>query len=439
MGSSFGKPLEGEMATGSGTGTPIAQPTSSTAIAPDRSGTLLALDDFRRIIGWNPWHFWGFSNDRHAPTSACNGVVRQYAWQGADAAGRTDVLEAIRVAEDKLRRFLGYSVAPRFEYDEVTWPKHYNTRTNRLWSADAGGRFVAVKVNHGKVRTLGAPKRDFIGNAALSFQDRDADELEEQFTLTIGTTVTNIDELAVYFASTDRYDGSGVSERWRVQPVSITIASGTATITGSKWLVGKPLLGENMTVNDIDPTVSGNFVTQLAVYRYYADTTNQGEFVWESAPGGCIDCTDPSSEHTATARYSLRDANLGWVGGEAATYNADSGAWCPTAWGLVREPARARVAYLAGAPLEYGQMSGQFKAIVARLAAAEMPNRICACDTANKALHQWQFEMSRAAGANDEQYSISPEDLNCPFGTRQGQIWAWKRAKHLVQAGASLA
>ena len=66
-----------------------------------------------------------------------------------------------------------------------------------------------------------------------------------------------------------------------------------------------------------------------------------------------------------------------------------------------------------------------------RLAAAELSTRVCACDTANRELYRWQFDLSRAAGANDEQYQISANDLDNPFGTRAGQVAAWKEVKHL--------
>jgi len=427
------------MATGSGTGTPIAAPSSTSTTTPDRSAPLLPLDEWRRIIGWNPWHFWGFSNATLAPTSACNSVVKQYAWQGTDAAGRADVLDAIQTAEDKLRLHLGFSVAPRYELDDVTWPRSNNMRATRLWSADAAGRWVNVHVKNGYVKQLGIPARALIGNATVVFHDYDNDGLNEAFTLSIGTTVTDVSELAVYFKATERFDGSGVSERWRVQPLQISIASGTATITGRTWTIGKPALYEGVSSADIDPTNAANFPTELAVYRYYTDTTDQGLFVWESAPGACCDeSSDPSSYYTANARYTLRDAALGYVGGEAATYNTTTALWEAACWDLDYEPTFARVSYLAGSSLENAQMSGRYKAIVARLAAAELSRRICACDAANHELHRWQFEMSRAAGANDEQYQISEGDLSNPLGTRGGQIWAWKQVKSLAQMGASL-
>lgn len=66
------------------------------------------------------------------------------------------------------------------------------------------------------------------------------------------------------------------------------------------------------------------------------------------------------------------------------------------------------------------------------MAAAEMPRKICACDESNRELHRWQFDVARSAGANDEAYgAVSDIDINNPFGTRRGQIYAWKEVRAL--------
>lgn len=420
--------------SGSGTGTPITA--SSAAYAPDRSAPLLPLDEWRRIIGWNPWHFHGFSNAAMAPTSNCNGVVKQYDWQGADAAGRANVIESILAAEQKLQMWLGYAPAPQFESDLVAYSRHNTVRRGQ--SYDASGRWLAVKLNNGNVKAVGQMTRTLIGDVEVQFHDDDGDDLNERFTLTVGTTVTDATEIGVYFTQADRFDGSEVSERWRVVPVTVKISGGVATINGRSWTIGRPVKYEAASAPDLDPSVAGNFAASLSVYRVYADTTQQGAFEWETAPTACCEGLDPSGLHSADARFTIRNAELGYVAGETATYDTTAAVWRASRWGLCYEPTHVRVNYLAGAPLEAGQMSGQMKAIVTRLAAAELTRRICSCDTANHALHQWQFDMARAAGANDEQYSISDGDLSNPFGTRGGQIWAWKQVKHLALMGAAM-
>ncbi|MCL5998277.1 MAG: hypothetical protein M1546_19825, partial [Chloroflexi bacterium] len=64
---------------------------------------LLPSDEFRRILGFSPYHFWQLAdNDKARITSNCNPLVMQYAWQNADAIGRSEILEAIELAERRL-------------------------------------------------------------------------------------------------------------------------------------------------------------------------------------------------------------------------------------------------------------------------------------------------------------------------------------------------
>jgi hypothetical protein len=406
----------------------------------DRSAPLLSLEEWREAIGWNPWHFWGLAGDKAPITSACNTAVMQYGWQNADAAGRADILEAIQAAEHTLIDHLGFAPAPRWEADELPFPQYNDRRGQFLSAVDAMGQWMPFKLARGEVLELGAMARSLVGNASVTLSDEDGDGLKEAFTLSIATTVTDPDELAVYFAAADRFDGSDVSERWRVQPVRVTISAGTATIKGRTWTIVKPVRYEGVSASPLDPADEANFASSLAVYRLYSNPTDQGAFVWETQPGGCVDCTgsagDPSATTTATARYVIRHSELGIVAGESAAYDTVSQAWCAQGWPVGYAPARVRVNYLAGRPRIDGRMATAMKTVVARMAAAELSRRICACDVANRELYRWQFDRARAAGANDEQYSIDPRDLGNPFGTREGHIWAWKQVKNLALVSA---
>jgi hypothetical protein len=86
------------------------------------------------------------------------------------------------------------------------------------------------------------------------------------------------------------------------------------------------------------------------------------------------------------------------------------------------------VRYLAGFPLlADGQIDRTLARVVSRLAAAELGRPICACEWANKEIARWQVDLARSAGNNDDQYgAVSADDLANPFGTRRGQVEAWK-------------
>lgn len=413
---------------------------------------LLPLDTFREIIGYNPWHFWGLANSIVPVTSGCNDVVYKWSWQNVDAVGRQEILDAIETAESRLREYLGFSVAPRYRTETIEYPSIYDKRFIRANSVDGSGQWASVILSEGKVQAIGVESLTLIGNANVTFSDADGDGLDETWTASIATTETDTAKIAVYFTASDRLDSEGVGDAWRIQPVQVSISGGTATVRGRSWLLVKPIKYEGFNKEGLDPDDTSNLVSQVAIYKRTTDPdgqtvgTSQGVLYWETEPypswalGCCGDSTlfgdsstDPAAVAQGIARVGIRDAERGIVFPGYATYNSDTSSWESIAWGTCRPPDRVLIRYLAGEPLVNGQMNKTWQTIVARLAAAEMPGRICACDAANRQLYHWQFDMSRAAGANDEQYSIGGRDLENPLGTKRGEVYAWKQIQNLRQ------
>lgn len=398
---------------------------------------LLPLETWRSVFGLNPIHFWGLSGTLAPVTSTCNPVTREHAWQNADAVGRQEIREAIEAAEQRLREHLGYSVAPHYASETLAWP-------GGAWGSD--GRWQTVQLSEGYVQAIGSETLERLGAGSVVFSDTDGDTLDDTFDVTWTPVPEGVDasDLALYFTAEDRIDDDPIGERWRILPLRIlteTDGDGvvTAHLRGKAWMIVKPALLERVTLAEIDPADVDNFVGMLDVYRRYTSTP-QATLTWESAPYPAFCCTtdssgDPAAIATATARVAIRDGLHGIVAPAQATYDEDTEVWNAVAWGLCRPPDSVTVQYLAGVPLENGQMAAQWRAIVARMAAAELAKPICACTAANKALHEWQFDVARTGGAGDESYgAVSPEDLSNPFGTRRGHIYAWKRVKQLKQS-----
>lgn len=418
---------------------------------------LLPLETWRRHIGYNPWHFWQLSNTADVPVnSAANQVVYEYAWQNVDAVGRDDIRLAIETAEEKLRDYLGYAVAPRFTEQTLRFPRYHDARVWNMGNADGDGRWLSVTLDReGHVQSVGVESKTALELAvALVYTDTDGDGLKEDWAFTTAaiTTETDIHRIAVYFAAADRLDGEGAIDRWLVQPVKVTInAGGTVTVRGKRWQVVKPLGYEGVDVLDaaLDPAVDANFASTLDVYIRKTNAagntlaTSQAKLIWETSPWphyalccGCDGSSDGSSDPAATAeaiaRCGLRDAELGIVIPAQAVYNSTEDTWSATTWDGCHPPDRVVVRFRAGYPLDAdGQMARKFQAVVARMAAAEMPNRLAAADGANRQLYHWMYDVSRAAGANDEQYQVSEQDINNPFGTRRGHIFAWRQVQQL--------
>jgi len=408
----------------------------------------LPLDTYRAFLGLPPWHFWQFADSGQGAIVPIHSTLTyEYSWQGSDAAGRADVREAINEAENKLLDYLGYRPMPAYvDFATVDSPRYYDANKTRWRDVDATGRRVAVLAPEGYVQALGVEQLTLIGTATVAggelvYSTLFSTGFEDTFTITLPWAGTDPSQIAVYFAAADRTFGdTAVGERWRIQPVNVTISGGNVVITGRKWLVVTPVLYENPALVALDPTDPATFVTSLEVYQRTTNengnstTTSQALLIYET--NDCGSCwgpcwcsgapvaSDPGTIGAVIARAGIRDSVLGLITPAAAAYDGTS--WVSAACCGYCDPDRVRLRYLAGYPLgPDGQMDRVWQGIVAKLAAAELKRRICACRETNERLHDLQQDMALQS-TTTERYQRSQRDLENPFGTRLGHIQAWK-------------
>jgi len=472
------------MATGSGIGTPVS--ISITDQQPGGQWPQLPLEQWRRIISYNPWHFWGLANSSQVPVSSqCNTIVTEHAWQNSDAVGREEIRSAIITAEARLREYLNYSIGRRFITETIKYPRPLTYGHQYGASVDGNGRWLSIRTNEGYLRSIGVETYSTISeSSAVVLSDEDGDGINETFTISASTSLTDASEIGIYFVAADRLDSTtptqnpssseasggttgtpavlpsdGLSERWRISPVNITITSnGALTIKGNAWQLVRPILYEGYNtsalLNGIDPSDSSNFVSEVGIYRRYSDPTGttqdtcQALLVWETEPYpywaiGCSESDslsfstnsrDPAAVAYGISRAQIRDARLGIVTVGRANYDSDTGEWAGVNWGTCRQPDRVIIRYEAGAKissventLSQSRLFGRWDEIVARFAAAELTHRICACDTANRELYRWQHDWALDQGGN-----LGQRAQENPFGTRGGAIYAWERVRHLM-------
>jgi hypothetical protein len=412
----------------------------------------LSLEGFRRVFGFHAWHFWGMADqDVLRVTADCPAVVKQYAWQNTDALGRSDIVEAIRSAERLLLDHLRYRPGAQWAEATMPWPRPGDRRMARFGSADPSGRWLSVALPEAEVQALGTLARTLIGTPAITYSDPNNDGVDELATITIATTVTDTDEIAAYFQASDRLYSAPVGEEYRIRPLTVAIAAGTATITAPAWLFVRPVNYETVSPqdndDDLDPAIAGVLATAVEVYRLYTKpdgqtvTDSQGVLTWESRPChgwwcacGCNGSTDPAAYAQAVARVGFRDAGRGVVIPGEAVYDATSATWAATPWDLCQEPDRVTVRYRAGLPLVNGDMRPEWATIVARLAAAELGRPICSCQVANRELDRWQQDLAETT--DTQSFALSAGDLDCPWGTRRGHIqaWRWTQRRERVRA-----
>lgn len=416
---------------------------------------IMPLEFWRQEIGYHPWHFWGLADANIVPvTSKCNDVVREYGWQENDQAGRADIRASIMTAEQILFDNLEYWPAPVYSEDTRPWPRYHDQRLYRSARMDVRGGWVPVRLNEGYIQNIGVETNTAITLAvAITPSDEDGDGLQDTNTLTVVTSITDPKQIAVYVPLAERLDDDDeLSARWRIEPIHVTFAAGTATIKFKRWLGVKPTVYEDKTHYPIDPTVAANFLTTADVYWHYTNqagqnavTNSQSALIWESKPccWGCdtvANSTDPASEGWVAGRAGIRDALNGIVVPAEAVYDAVSATWSHpcTCLDTCGEPDRVLVRYLAGLPLDtHGWMDKKMRTLVSRLTCAEMTRRICACDIANREWSNWSFDVSRIN--TPETYQASLDVLNNPLGTRRGHIFAWQQIKSLARVVGMLA
>ena len=400
--------------------------------------TLLSLDRWAKILGLNPVHFNGAEGSTYWPDFGnCEDIWFQYPWQHSDDfASREDVAQAISDAESEIKTVLGFAPAPQYEYGEVhewTAPYGYRPRIVSNW-----GYMIA-----GGVRTATAIQ----AGAAVTYSDPDNDSWNELATVTVATTVTNEQQIKLYFA------GKSGDPVWEIRPLkSVTIAGGTATITLDSWLLFDPDLWEAIPgptgVAVIDVETSGNYVTTVDVYREYTDTTaSHATFYWEptgeyntvicpSCSGsGCARCTLTTQDSC----FAIVDAVNGIISPWPATYDATDARWEETSFSVGRKPDQIKIHYLAGfispdylAGNSLDPMSDQMARAITFLSTARLDRDMCACDSTQKVIYELQRDLTKSTRDAFYVRYESQEIFHNPFGTRVGEMRAWNIIRNLT-------
>ncbi len=410
--------------------------------------TKLPLPVWAQIVGINPVHFGGVVLDGTGATpnlqTACGQAWFSYEYQDHDRVSREEVARAIAMAEADIEAQIGYRLLPTWEIDErVNVARPYRPELVNIQAEDVRRFPSTVTARWKHLIEAGQRTQTLIGSAAaIIYSDADSDNYDETATVSVSTTVTEESEIAVY------YPGKSGDEQWRIRPVQVAIAAGTATITFRRELavleevlVAMPDAGEMTLPNGAD---DANFLTTVDVYRVWNDPQAQATFVWEPGTGcacennsdGCQICTGEEQQGC----LSIRDPRLGLFAFRPATWDADEEEFTPAAWAMNRAPDALRLWYRAG-PRDLTlddpiNTMDRFWAYTVAIYAASMLDRDL-CDCSAKAA-SWHEDLSHISGSEQkERYRIADQDLAfCPFGTRRGAVMAWRRIQQ--RPGAKL-
>jgi hypothetical protein len=410
-------------------------------------------------MGINPAHFNGAAANSLSPAVfpinvGCKDVWYQHAWQKFDVISREEIAEALYDAEKDIEAELGYSPGPKWVTNEVhRYPRPFYRGAfgNGL---NVRGQMKSIKARQGsKFIQAGRRGTTLIGTATtgggtLVYSDPDGDGFSELATITLTTTLTDTQEIAVFTAA------KSAAKEWEVRPLkSVSISGGSVTITLDSWKLIDPDLWEfyptsttEESGNLIDISTTGNFVTSIDVYRIFTDFTEvSAQFFWERDPvtntlvfcsscggTGCETCTLVTQDGC----IHVRDVQRGLVVPAPATYDSTDARWEGTNWTDCREPDQVKIWYYGGELDERflsnetnEPLSDYWAHTIAWLATGRMKRPFCNCG-GSQAKQEW-LRQDFARSGPDETFAIDADQLANPFGTTRGAIMAWQRVSKL--------
>lgn len=411
--------------------------------------TILPLPKFASIMGLNPAHFSGGFGQTVFPVE-CEDVWPRYSWQSADRLSHEELSDTIYTVEEEIANYLGFYPAPKWIAKEIhPYPRYYR-RDAYGFGSNIRGMFKSVIAKKGKFIEAGQRAVSAVStSAAVVYSDVSGSGFNDTATITVATALTDACEIKAYFA------GTSGDERWEIRPArSVTISGGNVILVFDSWLLLDPdLLAAYPTTagfSGLDLATSGNFVSTVDVYREYTDfTVKSAEFSWEPKPlnslvntfctscggSGCPACTNTTQDGC----LHVRNVDRGILVPAPATYDEDNAQWGQDEWTECREPDTAKIWYRAGDLDERylredscDPLSLYYAQAIAYMATARLERDICGCQNVRSMFIDLQRDL-RFTNEDSASFFVSEDEVNNPFGTRKGEVMAWRRLSKLTE------
>lgn len=375
--------------------------------------TLIPIDRLAFHLQVDPYHFNSIYTTTRPFNPSCEDDWYQHDWQSTGKISRESLATALREAEDLVSTYLRYFPVPRWITDEeqqVT--PHY---APELYSDyNAKGRAKSILTKFGYVITPGKRTSTYIATPITVFVDMDGDGFFETIQITFNTTVTDPEELYVY------YPGKDGREEWEIRPLTnISIAAGVATITFPKYLIAlEDLLEVPADPDDphigIDGDDDNNFLSEVDVYRVYTDTTDQVDIYYEPI----VSCDTPCTYTTEAGCLYIKNSRLGIL------------AYQPPSTSCYNNPNKMVIHYFAGYKdnrLKYPtrQMDTTLERMICYFALYFLDTRLGGCSN-TKNIWEYQTQDIAKVDPQNGSFASSWAALDNPFGTSRAALRLWK-------------
>lgn len=390
--------------------------------------TWLPLDRFAEIIGIHPLHFNQLSSNNLVPNNVCGEVWFQHAWQHSDRVGREDVAMAIQAAEQEIALEAGFNLLPDWTVEErISYPEPAIPGVYNMYGTNPRGMLNSMELKRGHVISGGVRTKTLIqAGAAIVRSDADVDGYQETATVTVATSVTDINEIHLYFS------GKAGNDFWEIRPITVAISGGNATITFKIWQVSAANQQDAFDPSVLDAEQAASYETTADVYRVYNDPSTQVQFMWENnTPYDCCGSCAACQFSTQAGCFHLRDPRLGLVVPAPATWVAADNAFTGQEWTACRAPDQVRYWYYSGwqnlsLDRPKVQMDPYFEYAVAFFAASKLDRPVCGCSNVSEFIAKWRRD---AAYSSQEEggFTTTPEIMANKLGTTAGALYAYKQ------------
>jgi hypothetical protein len=388
--------------------------------------TKLSLDRWAQICGLDLRHFNQITIDQR-PVTTCSNVWLQSAWQGNDQVSREDVALAIQQSEETIERYLGYHLLPSWDSDEkVETPQPGDRSLLYRQSLNIRGFPLHVQTQWGHFISGGIEDKTLIeAGAAIVYSDEDGDGYDETATITSPTTLTDAEEIAVYFPGE-----SGLDE-WEIRPFkNITFVGGNVIIVLHRHQLVDPVLWDALDPQAVDGNADANFITEVDVYRKWNNPSQQVQLVWSPRTCNCgtSSCTTCQNSYQWGC-LNAKDNRLGLVHYQPGTWNVLTEGFDAAELAACRNPDKLRLWYKSGLRDERKtypdlQMESTLERAVAFYALTLLDRPICGCNNIEKAVGKWTEELN--LNLPETTYQLNDRWLDNPLGVTRAAVFAWQ-------------
>lgn len=391
-------------------------------MARTQTPTLIPLDRVAHHLQIDPYHFNSIFTHQRPLRASCDDGWYQYSWQASGKISREELASALKQAEETVITYLGWSFLPRWYEDEHNLPRHYKPEVSS--NSAINGQPRSVISRWGYVIEAGTRVSDFVAQVPVTFSDEDHDGYEETVTISFATTVTDKEELRVYYP-----DKSG-KDYWEIRPLSFIEIddTGVATIRFPRYMIARDDLLEHAPAPDdphiaLDGDTEENFLEYVDVYRVYTDPTRQVEFHY----GPLSNCYTPGCQgSTSSGCVYIKNSRMGIMQYVPGSWN--EGGFAPGCY--LGEPSKAKFYYKAGwvdNSLDYPswqQVDSNLERRIVFYAASLLDRELCGCSNTRNI---WQYQTEDMAKITPERSYTFPWDLvGNPLGTSRAAMQLWK-------------